>query len=337
MGNAGFDENQIQNALTKYGYLANGGRVGYEEGGDVSYTDFGRSGVIYRDPQGNPISKEEFLSQTDEMGGIPSIRMKGKTTPVYLKDSILKDPRFTQSMEGIESLSNILKSGMEEDRVMSPEEYKRGMNKYRQIEKMIDPYVEEVSSRADKYEEGNIDLSDRFPVEAMVAEKITEDKEKEFEALSEAYTKDPGIRKDAERILNSSDFKKWKSNLTSKDPKKKLIAEADPRADYFDEIYFMFDRPGYMKEIRNYDMMSEKEGSFKDGGIINLKGKEMDLRGGGFVPIGKKERADDVPARLSKNEFVFTADAVRAAGGGSVQKGAQKMYNTMKMLEGKLT
>ena len=71
----------------------------------------------------------------------------------------------------------------------------------------------------------------------------------------------------------------------------------------------------------------------KDGGIMNLGGKEMDLRGGGFVPLGKKERADDVPARLSKNEFVFTADAVRAAGGGSVQKGAQKMYDTMKMLE----
>jgi len=53
----------------------------------------------------------------------------------------------------------------------------------------------------------------------------------------------------------------------------------------------------------------------KDGGIMNLGGKEMDLRGGGFVPLGKKERADDVPARLSKNEFVFTADAVRAAGG----------------------
>jgi hypothetical protein len=38
-------------------------------------------------------------------------------------------------------------------------------------------------------------------------------------------------------------------------------------------------------------------------------------------------------SELSKNEFVFTADAVRAAGGGSVQKGAQKMYNTMKQLE----
>ena len=71
----------------------------------------------------------------------------------------------------------------------------------------------------------------------------------------------------------------------------------------------------------------------KDGGLMNLGGKEMDLRGGGFVPIGKKERADDVPARLSKNEFVMTADAVRAAGGGSVNEGAKRMYETMNRLE----
>ena len=71
----------------------------------------------------------------------------------------------------------------------------------------------------------------------------------------------------------------------------------------------------------------------KNGGMLNFGGREMDLRTGGFVPIGKKERADDVPARLSKNEFVMTADAVRAAGGGSVNKGAQRMYDVMNKLE----
>ena len=71
----------------------------------------------------------------------------------------------------------------------------------------------------------------------------------------------------------------------------------------------------------------------KDGGIMDLGGKEMDLRGGGFVPIGKKERADDVPARLSKNEFVMTADAVRGAGGGNINEGARRMYETMNKLE----
>jgi len=71
----------------------------------------------------------------------------------------------------------------------------------------------------------------------------------------------------------------------------------------------------------------------EEGGLMNLGGKEMDLRGGGFVPIGKKEKADDVPARLSKNEFVMTADAVRAAGGGSVNEGAKRMYKVMNDLE----
>jgi len=70
-----------------------------------------------------------------------------------------------------------------------------------------------------------------------------------------------------------------------------------------------------------------------EGGLMNLGGKEMDMRTGGFIPIGKKERADDVPARLSKNEFVMTADAVRAAGGGSVNKGAKRMYEVMNKLE----
>ena len=74
----------------------------------------------------------------------------------------------------------------------------------------------------------------------------------------------------------------------------------------------------------------------QEGGIMNLGGNEMDLRGGGFVPLGAKEKADDVPARLSKNEFVFTADAVRAAGGGSVDKGADLMYKTMKNLESRV-
>jgi len=66
--------------------------------------------------------------------------------------------------------------------------------------------------------------------------------------------------------------------------------------------------------------------------------KEIDYRkSGGFVPpVGVKEKADDIPAMLSNNEFVFTADAVRAAGGGSVNKGAQKMYGLMKQLEGKV-
>ena len=71
-----------------------------------------------------------------------------------------------------------------------------------------------------------------------------------------------------------------------------------------------------------------------EGGLMNLGGLEKDYRAeGGFVPIGREEKADDVPARLSVNEFVFTADAVRNAGGGDVDRGAEIMENMMKHLE----
>jgi len=91
-------------------------------------------------------------------------------------------------------------------------------------------------------------------------------------------------------------------------------------------------------------MMGGESGQYfgaKKGGLATLKmggmpSMEMDYRGGGFIPVGSKEKADDVPARLSKNEFVMTADAVRAAGGGSVNKGAQRMYQLMNALESKV-
>jgi alkylhydroperoxidase/carboxymuconolactone decarboxylase family protein YurZ len=92
-----------------------------------------------------------------------------------------------------------------------------------------------------------------------------------------------------------------------------------------DEISSAISRSGFMY------------GGKVESGLMSLKmggmPAEMDLRKGGFVPLGKKERADDVPARLSKNEFVFTAKAVRNAGNGDVRKGAKRMYKIMNQLE----
>jgi hypothetical protein len=82
----------------------------------------------------------------------------------------------------------------------------------------------------------------------------------------------------------------------------------------------------------DYAMGSEIPVRQNQGGV-----SELDLRAkGGYIPVGIKEKADDVPAMLSKNEFVFTADAVRGAGNGNINKGAQKMYKLMKSLEKKV-
>ena len=92
----------------------------------------------------------------------------------------------------------------------------------------------------------------------------------------------------------------------------------------------------YTQKETVYEQYYDRKDKKAKGGLMSLGGNEMDFRAaGGFVPIGKKERADDVPARLSKNEFVFTAKAVRNAGGGDIKHGAKKMYQLMKQLEAK--
>ena len=73
-----------------------------------------------------------------------------------------------------------------------------------------------------------------------------------------------------------------------------------------------------------------------EGGIMDLGGMEKDYRNtGGFVDIGEYEKKDDVPARLSVNEFVMTADAVRGMGDGDIDLGAKRMENLMGAMENK--
>jgi len=103
----------------------------------------------------------------------------------------------------------------------------------------------------------------------------------------------------------------------------KMIYEANPDAASMNENHKLYE---------NYYMSQQNMKA--EGGIMDLGGMEKDYRAeGGFVPIGREEKADDVPARLSVNEFVFTADAVRSAGGGDIDQGAKVMENMMKHLE----
>jgi len=112
-----------------------------------------------------------------------------------------------------------------------------------------------------------------------------------------------------------------------------------------EQIYSnVYGRPGVRQGGRmQYAFGSPEENAMKASGIGGLPLNqnpagitELDLRdSGGFIPpVGVKEKADDIPAMLSNNEFVFTADAVRGMGDGDVEKGAQRMYDMMKKLEG---
>ena len=118
------------------------------------------------------------------------------------------------------------------------------------------------------------------------------------------------------------------------------------------QLYRILSNPNSPNNVNDARVLKEIAviglgGGRKDGGRIGFKmGTEVPVRknkvgieeldyrqSGGFVPVGVKEKADDVPAMLSKNEFVMTADAVRGIGGGSVDKGAEKLYNVMKQAE----
>ena len=150
--------------------------------------------------------------------------------------------------------------------------------------------------------------------------------------------------KDKEGIMMAGGFNdKYMSPEYAEELKKFMMKEQEQNKELMlDDLMERF-----KQNMRRKDPVLEA----KDGGRANLAlgtrptDQESGLGGlpieadmrytGGFMPYGEKEKADDVPARLSKNEFVFTADAVRAAGGGSVNEGAKKMYQAMKQLEKK--
>ena len=122
------------------------------------------------------------------------------------------------------------------------------------------------------------------------------------------------------------------------DPMAEIVALMSKRMtegltqDETDRLDKLIQATGFMEQKAQGGRIGAQEGGVMP--LLNLGGMEKDYReDGGFVPLGRQEKADDVPARLSKNEFVFTADAVKAAGGGDIDEGAQRMYNVMKNLE----
>ena len=139
------------------------------------------------------------------------------------------------------------------------------------------------------------------------------------------------------------------------------MSDPDPMAERFDMLenlaLDMYKKPLDQLSVKEIEllegMIEEMDHGYAVGGRVNRNmggimnagsipqtmqnpvdmGMQLDGRGGGFIPMGTKPRADDVPAMLSKDEFVMTRDAVKGLGGGDVNVGAQKMYDLMNQLE----
>ena len=264
---AGFDQDQIDDALSRSGYRA-GGRVGYRIGGGPVKSFIAK--LLKAEPSEEVLNKmfeerkkEIFNSMFDPEAG----------TGAYSMEQMQKADEMAtkQAMQELEDFK--MRIGMELD---NPPE---GSMSDDMIDQIMEPRKE---GRVKEAYGGRIGFSSGKMVKKQNTGRVSQ----LFQQIA-----------DGENVSES-------------------MAE--------------------LLNVYGIDLYSTKA----DGGIMNLKmggmPAEMDLRGGGFVPIGAKEKADDVPARLSKNEFVMTADAVRAAGGGSVNKGAKRMYDLMNKLEARV-
>ena len=281
---------------------------GYDTPAGFNKFDYPTGGVPVRTPkkQGGRIGFRDGSST----GNFGADRYASELVEAY-KGILDKGDMFFTDVE---------KELIEKGEYPSPDKMKEFRDRYENLEK-------EYEKEEDKFQ--NIDLQDALSDKDAIKyynQKIKdlEDREEKLidkeEKLGEVMYTDL----DVSGILRTPEFQEWFRLWSAKDPK----ADDLPNAEYFENM--MFD----VKRLRPEAMKTKYNVEMKDGGLMNLGGLEMDFRAeGGFVPIGAKEKADDVPARLSKNEFVMTADAVRGAGKGSIKAGAQKMYNTMKELE----
>ena len=295
-----------------------------------------------------------------EGGGVPSIMLKEN-----------KDYNFMDLINKEDEDEYYEKKAEELDRKYNPERYKQILPKEKPMAKyMLDEVMSEKGMNT-LSEETRDEAMKMYAEKAFKKGQISEDEYREimgfkmggrvkYKIGSKPEKRDEGIMsldmetdKDKEDMLMADAPGITFTTAEKSFLFKTLGGQGGPELSFtMPQLYGILNNPNSDKNIGDAKALKAflKLKGFKTGGRVqyamgsevpvrkNQGGiTELDYRNtGGFVPIGVKEKADDVPAMLSKNEFVFTADAVRAAGGGSINKGAQRMYNLMKSLENKV-
>jgi hypothetical protein len=289
----------------------NGGRIGYREGtpreGIISLTDED-SGVVYRDPKtGEPLTTTEFLRRAQED-----------------EDKEDEDKELDDDAPSI----TLPKKKTFRERTMEiavPKQINR------ELEDRFENYLKKLVTG--KKDGGRIGYGFGSLVKAS-------DFVKPVEGGSTSSGSGLGNMGLIGKLIsqNPNLFKTTPVNMTRGTSVNQLYnyykdKEFDPEEEKRKQILDLYMRDNAATGGRMGFMMgTEVPMRQNQGGITELDYRKT----GGFVPVGVKERADDVPAMLSKNEFVFTADAVRGAGKGDINKGAKMMYAKMKALEGKV-
>jgi len=351
----GFTEDEITETISSAGYRA-GGRVGLSMGGDPNFSGIkgamiavdenmraDRAGDFFRlreeaiqkgdDDKIKEIESDFFrefgmvMPKMAKDGGRIGFRDGSSTgsfgTDRYLSEMISEGNMLNKdATDFLNKYEDIVKEGKADERLFDL------LKEYRVIEDKAEKAEDKfTNTKLEDAAEGIMSVEDMKYYDKKIddIDKKLDDSDKRLNTLDEEFVT-KGI--DASEITRTPDFQEWLELYESERGTGKSTALDHPNADIYMAILGT--------KLKGRDKSYYKTVGFAEGGLMNLGGKEMDLRKGGFVPIGKKERADDVPARLSKNEFVMTADAVRAAGGGSVNKGAKRMYDLMNNLEARV-
>ena len=351
-----FSDEEIEDTIASAGYRA-GGRVGFRFGGideaiesvQEETIEKGKDGIMTaakedpllveeynkyvfdlmeQRPDAKPMSFQDFkrmIKSGMKSGGRVGFK-DGASTGSFgldryasemLSEGKMLDKDATNFLDKYE---DIVKEGKADERVFDL------LKEYRTLEDKADKSLDKFSNtKLEDAAEGIMSVEDMKYYDKKIddIDEKLDDSDKRLNTLDKEFVT-KGI--DASEITRTPDFQEWLELYMSERGTGKSTALDHPNVDIYMAIL------GTKLKGRDESFYKAVPRA-KDGGLMNLGGKEMDLRGGGFVPIGKKERADDVPARLSKNEFVMTADAVRAAGGGSVNEGAKRMYDVMNKLE----
>jgi|8_EtaG_2_1085327.scaffolds.fasta_scaffold03002_4 hypothetical protein len=310
---------------------ANGGRIGYRIGGGPVKSFIAK--LLGAEPSEEVLNKmfeerknEIFNEMFDPEAGTGAYSMQ------QMQEA--SDMATKQAMQELEEFK--MRIGME---MKNPPEGSVGDDVIDQImEPREEGRVKEAKGGRIEYAEGGTDYSPTIPFGGRTSEFFLN------------ASKEEKNKKDARPGYGEEERSKTVGDIIDPDSILRFLFPFDKfpkgKKEMMKELNKLLDEAERENERdpentgRYYDPERPDRFFMKDGGIMNLKmggmPAEMDLRSGGFVPLGAKEKADDVPARLSKNEFVMTADAVRAAGGGSVNKGAKKMYDLMNKLEARV-
>ena len=282
-----------------------GGKVYLEEGGrpeDFMYPTDDMSGVIYQDPEGKPITKEEFFRRTMEAEEEEK-RKSNKVMPKPKPGGLMDEAKKQELLEMINFLDS---RGIEKNQFTED-------SKEKLIKQFLDIDKDKEAPSIKKAEGG-------------MAEKIPSSKEQREEDYILGLYKIRDIQKKLPNRDLSEDFPGVTNDVLASflSKRERGMPMKEIQTDLI-QTYGAANYSRFMNTLKKQGLGDFETTKKAEGGIA-----EIDLREkGGFVPMGKKEKADDVPAMLSKNEFVLTADAVRGIGDGNVEKGAQRLYDLM--------